>query len=214
MVPLHTLGVDIRGQYLGPWNFGYDLVVGNGIASTDILDDTFNKSIMAGIHFQPVDRTRIGISYYNDYMAKNISGAHIGHTTWVSGYTGPVNFELWSASIKKFTNKWEFQTEGGFNINSTDSLGQSKNKFIFTYCGYKIDSDNIIYVLEDFWQVSNKDLYTAHGKQLKLGVGYRRDINAKCNVKLQLERLDIGDPHMNSWVDKQYNIKIQLAYGL
>lgn len=39
IVPLHTLGLDIRGQYLGRLNFGYDLVVGNGISSTDVSDD-------------------------------------------------------------------------------------------------------------------------------------------------------------------------------
>ena len=213
MVPLHTLGLDIRGQYLGRLNFGYDLVVGNSISSTDISDNQgFSKAVMAAIHIRPADDTRIGVSYFNDYTNKATSDAHTGHSSYSSGYTGPLNFELFSFSFKKFSDKYEILNETGYNVTRTP-MGDAKNTFCFTYAGYNLNDSNTIYTVADYYKVSLDEMYSEPGKRLKLGLGYKHEISERCNFKLQLEELSIADAQLESWSTKQYGIKFQLAYG-
>lgn len=212
MVPLHTLGVDFRGQYLGRLNFGYDVVVGNGLSSTDVYDAGLDKAIMVAVHICPVDDTRIGVSYYNDYMLKNSPDAHTGHTTYVSSYVGPMNLELYSFSFKKFTNKYEILNETGYNITKS-TMGDTKNIFCFNYVGYNIDDNNTVYTLADYYRVSMDDMYTEPGKKLKVGIGYKHEISERFNFKLQFEQLNIANTQMDCWLTKQYGIKFQLAYG-
>lgn len=213
MVPLHTLGLDIRGQYLGRLNFGYDLVVGNSISSTDISDNQgFSKAVMAAIHIRPADDTRIGVSYFNDYTNKATSDAHTGHSSYSSGYTGPLNFELFSFSFKKFSDKYEILNETGYNVTRTP-MGDARNTFCFTYAGYNLNDSNTIYTVADYYKVSLDEMYSEPGKRLKLGLGYKHEISERCNFKLQLEELSIADAQLESWATKQYGIKFQLAYG-
>lgn len=68
LVPVHTLGLRLQGQNLGKIKFGYDLVAGNGISSTDFADSGVNTSAMAGVHIKPIDNFRFGISYYYDFI--------------------------------------------------------------------------------------------------------------------------------------------------
>jgi hypothetical protein len=213
MVPLHTLGLDVRGQYLGRLNFGYDLVIGNSISSTDISDNQgFSKAVMAAIHIRPADDTRIGVSYFNDYTNKATADAHTGHSSYSSGYTGPLNFELFSFSFKKFSDKYEILNETGYNVTRTP-MGDARNTFCFTYAGYNLNDSNTIYTVADYYKVSLDEMYSEPGKRLKLGLGYKHEISEKCNFKLQLEELNIADAELESWKTKQYGIKFQLAYG-
>lgn len=214
MVPLHTLGLDLRGQYLGSLNFGYDLVIGNSISSTDISDNQgLSKSVLLAIHLRPADDTRIGISYFNDYTTKALPDAHTGHTSYNSGYSGPLNFELFSFSFKKFTSKYELLNETGYNVTRTPMSGEAKNTFYFNYIGYKINDSNTVYTLADYYKVSTNEMYSEPGRKLKVGLGYKHEISETCNFKLQFEQLNITDTHLESFTQTQYGIKFQLAYG-
>ena len=53
MIPLHTTGISIQGHDLGGVKFGYDLMLGNGLGSGEILDNDKYKSITAAIHIKP-----------------------------------------------------------------------------------------------------------------------------------------------------------------
>lgn len=66
LFPLHTTGISFQGLNLGSLKFGYDLMVGNGIGSTDVLDLDKGKSVTAAIHIKPRNALRIGLSYYYD----------------------------------------------------------------------------------------------------------------------------------------------------
>ncbi len=216
MVPVHTSGISFRGQYLGRLNFGYDLVVGNGISSTDVYDVSTNKALMMGMHIRPDEYTRIGASYYNDYMPTNKPGVHSGHSSYNSGYKGALNFELYSLSIKRFTDQYEFMSETGYRVNTTDSLGVAENFSSFNYIGVKVKDVNTVYALADFMHVSDKDLHAAPGKQLKTAIGYKYEFSETCNVKFQVERTIAADDHLNhhgALHVERYDFKFQLAYG-
>ena len=49
MIPIHTLGVRLQGQNLGELNLGYDVVLGNGLSSSDAGDDDLGKSVTAAV---------------------------------------------------------------------------------------------------------------------------------------------------------------------
>ena len=69
-IPLHTTGISLEGHDLGNIKFGYNLMVGNGLGSPDVLDNDKSKSVTALIYIKPVDRLRIGVSYYHDVISK------------------------------------------------------------------------------------------------------------------------------------------------
>ncbi len=216
MVPVHTSGVSFRGQYIGSMGFGYDLVIGNGISSTDVYDSSTNKALMLGMHIRPDENTRIGASYYNDYMPTNKPGVHSGHSSYNSGYKGALNFELYSLSIKRFTSNYEFMSETGYGVNTTDSLGKAENFSSFNYLGVRVRDVNTIYAVADYMHIADNDLHAAPGKQLKTAIGYKYEFSETCNIKFQVERTIAADNHLSHHGDlhvERYDFKFQLAYG-
>src|SRR4029079_917110 len=51
IIPLHTTGISLQGQNLGSLKFGYDLMVGNGLGSSNVTDNDKHKSVTAAVHF-------------------------------------------------------------------------------------------------------------------------------------------------------------------
>src|SRR5919112_4840702 len=70
IIPLHTTGISLQGQNLGSLKFGYDLMVGNGLSSSNVLDNDKHKSLTAAVHFKPATNLRIGASFYHDIISK------------------------------------------------------------------------------------------------------------------------------------------------
>ena len=212
IVPMHTLGIDIRGQYLGTLNFGYDIVVGNGLGASDIHESGEGKAIMIGAHIRPSENSRIGVSYYSDYIPQNSNELMIGMNG--SKYKGAINYEIYSFSYKNFSKKYQIINETGLNINKTDTLGKVHNFFCFSYIGLSIKSNSTLYLIGDYYSVSQNDLYSKSGDQIKIGIGYKYEFNEKCCLKGQLEKLETKDYDGMIGKSDQYSIKIQLAYGL
>lgn len=222
LVPVHTLGIRFQGQNLGNIKFGYDLVTGNGISSTDFSDVGLNNSLMAGIHIKPFDNFRLGISYYYDYIQRNFSGIHSGHATSTHQaaaliYKGGINYELFSLSVSYFSNKLEFLNESSVNKSGSDTLGIAFNYSSFTYVGYKINSKFTPFISYDFVDISNKDMHIGHLSRNKLIAGCRYDVNYLMNIKLHVGVLSpnhsfIGS-HSHTNGPNSYEFKVQLAYG-
>jgi len=213
-VPLHSLGIRLQGQNLGRWNFGYDVCTSNGIASTDIYDDAANKALMAAIHCKPLEGLRAGVSYYNDYMPTNITGAHNGHSSVNKEYTGAINFQLMCASLAYFGKRLEFLYEGGYNITTTDTLGNAENISHFGMIGWRCKEKYVPYALFDYMDISERELHSNPLNIVKLGIGFRTDINAQTSLKMQVERFEFGDQHLfHNHNQNRFDLKVQLAYG-
>jgi hypothetical protein len=214
-VPLHTIGMQVQGQNIGKWNFGYDVVIGNGISSTDIFDSNSSPGIAAAIHFKPIEGMRIGASYYFNHMDQNGYGSHSGHTMpTVSNYRGPMDFHLNSLSIAYFGDKFELLSESSRNFTKTDTLGLSSNFSTFIYFGYKIKEKHVPMVMVDYITISKNDLHSTPMEMLKLGLGYRYEFSHLLNVKGMLEYY-FQHQHPNG-IGPQKNyfaIEMQLAYG-
>jgi hypothetical protein len=217
-IPLHTLGLQAQGQNLGNLNFGYDLVLGNGISTTDVFSDHIEPSISASFHIKPTEGMRIGLGYYYDYLTKNVSGAHSGHSMASSHYTGPkylgpLEFNLTTISLAYFGKKIELLNEFAYNTTKTDTLGLARNYSNFLYIGIPISEENTIYGFTDFISVDLKDLHVYHLHKQRFGIGYKKEFSYNLNLKSQLEYYFDKVGHGAIVSDKKIAIEVQLSYG-
>ena len=218
LIPLHTLGFQLQGQNLGKLNWGYDIFAGNGISSNDAGKKGMNFSWGSSLHFKPNDYTRIGASFYTDFLPNNRVGPHSGHDTIPPHYGGPfykkaVDFRLGCLSIAHFGNRFELLSESTFNTTRTDSLGTAQNYSSFLYTGYVIGEKHTPYLLVDYLYVDKKDLYTYPLGLLKAGVGYKYEFSHLIHLKSQLEYQFELHNHKDHGTHNNLLFKLQLAYG-
>lgn len=217
-IPLHTLGVQLQGQNLGKLNFGYDVVVGNGIQSTDVSQNDPQFSLTTAVHVKPVDNLRIGLAYYKDYLPTNSPGPHSGHLPVYqhysgSVYKGSVDLQLGTFSLAYFGDKIEFLSESSLNVTKTDSLGQATNYSSFLYSGLRIKDRHVPFLFVDYIKIAENDLYTHPLETLKFGVGYKFELNHLINVKTIFEYESQLHWHQENEVHQRLGIRLQLAYG-
>jgi len=221
LIPLHTLGIQFQGQNIGKLNFGYDVVWGNGISSTDAFHADTHTPVSFAAHIKPVEGMRIGVSYYNEYLPDNVFGTHSGHTSnYVhhigETYKGPINYELGCFSFAYFGKKVEVLNEFAFNRTRSDSLPQANNFTNYLYLGFPIAEMHTPYIYADYLNVDQNDLHTYEIEKYKVGLGYRYQFNYQLNIKTQLEYDAMIHNHASTNVkvtDPFVSFKIQLAYG-
>ncbi len=217
-IPLHTLGVQLQGQNLGKLNFGYDVVVGNGISSTDLTQKDVNFSVTASAHFKPVEKMRIGLSYYRDYLPKNESGPHSGHIaapTHYAGelYKGSLKFNLSCLSFAYFGNKLEILSESSLNTTHTDSLGRASSYSTYLYAGWRFKDKHVPYLFGDYLDIADNDLYSYALNVSKFGIGYKHEFSPFISLKTQLEYQYYTHTSDEHHIHNNLGIKVQLAYG-
>lgn len=221
IVPVHTLGLQFQGQNMGSNNFGYDFVLGNGIASTDGFSGDFAPSITTAFHFKPKKGMRIGASYYYNNIIGNGRGTHSGHTDpRNTNYTGPlykgdVRFHLLSGSFAYFNNKYEVLNEFAYNITNTDSLGKAGNYTNYLYAGWRLGEKSVPFIHVDVMNVSDKDLHTYGYKVGRYALGYRYEFSHLINLKTEIEyQTAERDQHSGSHTGHNHIVlKMQLAYS-
>jgi CRISPR/Cas system CMR-associated protein Cmr5 small subunit len=218
LVPLHTLGLQLQGQNIGESNFGYDIVLGNGISSSDVFNDNLDLSLTAAFHFKPKEGMRIGASYYYDFLEKNISGVHSGHSAPRSHYTGTLykgalNYHLLSFSFANFNSKYELLNEFTYNATKTDTLGLANNFSNFLYAGVRIKEKHVPYLLVDYMNIDKKDLHTYEYMINKFALGYKHEFSHLINVKVQAEYLNFMKQSPQHTMSNRYGLRVQLAYG-
>ena len=180
IIPLHTVGVGVKGDDLGNAKFGYDFFVGNGLGSSNILDNDQRKSITAAVHITPVDKLRLGISWYNDAISKgaNVEGKVIN---W------KVNQNLFTASVACFGKKFEILAESTAGINHTDTTGSKTTLASYLYAGYKIKDKWIPYIRIDNLNYQNGEIYYNKNNTTSVIAGLRYEINYLAVVKLEYQ---------------------------
>ena len=231
-IPIHSLGLRLQGQNIGGINLGYDLVIGNGMSSTDISDGSLQKSLTAAVHIKPKEGMRIGLSAYRDLIKENSTGSHSGHSSTfhytmgdANWYPVDLNFELYCFSFYRNRGKWETLLETTWNRNSLsdtndpdlvsvlDSLGRSDNTTFYAYAGRKVSKLDRIYGLLDISNVSEADLHLKSNKLTKFGFGWSHDFSALVRSQVQFERYT-GLAGYEVPADDKWEIKLRIAYCL
>ena len=216
-IPIHTLGIQFQGQNLGKLKFGYDVVVGNSLNSTDVFEAEFSPALAFAFHLKPVLGMRIGLSYSYDNMRENGYGAHSGHALGHMGhvmYNGPLTFHTACFSFAYFKEKIEILNEFSNNITTTDSMGTAINFSNFIYLGYNIKEIHTPYFATEILMISNNELHNMPQERLKFIIGYKHSFNYLVNLKAQIEYnsqiSSISQPLDNG---NTLSFRLQLAYG-
>ncbi len=190
IIPIHTTGLSLQGLNLGNLRFGYDLMVGNGLGSTDVRDNDKNKSFVAEVHIKPVDGLRIGISYYYDFISE---GAE------VHGNTIDANIvqHLASGSISYFGKKYEVLAEATYASNYTHDTGSLYTIASYLYAGIRLGEKFIPYIRIDNIQYQDGEVYFEKNNATTFITGLRYEINYLAVVKLeyQYDRREFSGNH-------------------
>lgn len=199
IIPLHTVGIGVQGHDLGKLKFGYNLFAGNGLGSSDVLDNDKNKSVTLAINIKPADRLKIGMSYYHDVISK-------GSIVYNKMINWKVNQNLLSLSVSRFGKKFEVLAEGTTGINHTDTTGTKATLASYIYAGYKANDKIVPYIRYDNISYQQGELYYTKNNMSSFVAGMRYEINYLAVVKLefQYQRNEIGD-HVNK-VSAQFAI--------
>ena len=180
IIPLHTTGISFQGHDFGKIKFGYDVVIGNGLGSADVLDNDKRKSFTAAVHIKPADKLRIGISWYNDAIAKG-STVHDKTINW------KVNQNLFTGSAAYFGKKFEVLAEGTFGINKTDTTGSRNTLASYIYSGYRVTEKLIPYIRLDNLQYDKGEIYYNKNNTTLHLAGMRYEINYLAVIKLEYQ---------------------------
>lgn len=191
IIPLHTTGISLQGHDFGKLKWGYDVMIGNGLGSTDVSDNDKHKSITAAFHCKPLNGLRLGASYYLDNIATNVDSTTI-HSHSTGGNTinpmhPDIKQQLAAGSVAYFGKKFEFLCEATFAFNSTDSLGTSTSMGMYAYAGIKIKEKFVPYVRFDLLNFDNKELYYVKNNTTSFVVGMRYEVNYLTVVKLEYQ---------------------------
>ena len=200
LFPLHTTGLSFQGLNLGPLKFGYDLMVGNGIASTDVLDLDKGKSVTAAVHVKPRDGLRIGLSYYYDKIPGGIElHSHNGGPPSISS---KLEEQLVTLSVANFGEKLELLAESTLALTKSDSSDRQQSLLSYAYLGYKLTEKVTPYVRVDHLTYHDHDHehsgVESVGNTLAYLIGLRYQINYLATAKLEFQNRRTGQlPSVN-----------------
>ncbi len=185
IIPLHTTGISFQGHNLGNIKFGYDLMIGNGIGSSDVLDNDKRKSITAAMHIKPVDGLRFGLSWYNDFITKGAT-AHDHIINW------SVKQNLFSGSASYFGEKLEVLAEGTLGTNTTDTTGSQQTIASYIYAGFKIKEKLVPYVRLDQIHFQKGEIFYHSDNTKSIVGGIRYNINYLTAVKIEYQHQNLA----------------------
>jgi len=200
IIPLHTTGVGVQGHDLGNLKFGYDLMVGNGLGSNEISDNDKNKSVSMAIHIKPVEKLRLGASYYYDVISKG-ADVHDRVINW------QVNQQLFTGSLAYFGRKFELLAESTIALNKTDTTGSKQTIASYIYGGYRITEKIIPYFRIDDLHYQDGEIYYIKDNTTSIVGGIRFQINYLAAIKLEYQH---SDAEIEGKIDK---FTVQFAIG-
>jgi hypothetical protein len=201
LFPLHTTGVSLQGLNLGSLRFGYDVMFGNGLSSSDILDNDNNKSVTVAVHIKPRNALRLGLSYYHDIIAKGVDLHHGGTSNW------RINEHLVTASVANFGEKVEFLAESMAGVTQTDSTGSRKSISSYVYAGYKVTDKITPYVRFDQLKYQQGEIGFQKNNTDSFLAGIRYQLNYLAVIKLEYQR------HNSEMTTLENRISTQIAIG-
>lgn len=202
IIPIHTTGIMLQGQNLGKLNFGYDILAGNGIGAEDVSDNNESKSLTASLHISPLEGSRIGFSYYNDFITTGTKRPGSTATTIKN-----ISQNIYSASASYFRNRIEALTEYSYVMNDADSIGTTLTHSYYGYLGYRIKDAYVPYFRFDYLENEPNESFFSAQKANIYSVGFRYEISYLAAVKLEYQF------KYSSKTGESNNVFFQLAVG-
>jgi hypothetical protein len=201
LFPLHTTGISFQGLNLGSLRFGYDVMFGNGMSSSDVLDNDHQKSVTVAVHIKPQNALRIGLSYYHDIIARGADLHNGAASNW------KIQEHLVTASVANFGEKVELLAESMAGVTHTDSTGTKRSISSYVYAGYKVTDKVTPYVRFDNLRYQQGEIGFLKNNTDSFLAGIRYQLNYLAVIKLEYQR------HNSEMTAPENRISTQLAVG-
>lgn len=180
IIPIHTTGFAFQGLNLGKLRWGYNLMIGNGIGSKEVSDNDTYKSVTAAVNIQPVDKLKLGVSYYNDIISE---GAEYKGGIAAEKY----NQQLFTGSVSYFGSRFEVLAEASMVNNNGDSTGVANSYATYLYGGVRLQDKFIPYVRVDYLTYPSGEAYFGNEDTFAFVGGIRYEITYLIVVKLEYQ---------------------------
>jgi len=198
-IPIHTTGIAVQGLNLGKLKFGYNVMIGNGLGSYEVMDNDKYKSVTAAVHIKPHDRFQIGASFYNDIISE---GAEVNGRV----IDEKVNQQLYTATIAHFGKKFELLTEGTFASNRANSTGMVHSFLSYLYAGYRLKEKWVPYIRMDYLKYQEEEFYYEKDDTTSFLAGLRYEISYLIVVKMEYQYIDREESGQTSLFNTQIAI--------
>lgn len=182
-IPLHTTGFAMEGHDLGNIRFGYNVLIGNGLGSSDVANNDTRLSVTAAVHIKPIENLKLGVSYYNDAISQ---GAEVNEKI----IPVAVNQQMFTGSISYFGRKFELLAEGSCALDKTDSTGVQQNWASYIYAGIRVTTKWVPYIRLDDLQYGSGELYYTKNNTTSFIIGMRYYVDPLLVLKLEYQHLD------------------------
>jgi hypothetical protein len=182
--PIHTTGLAMMGLNLGNLKFGYNVMLGNGIGSSDVTDNDTYKSLTIAAHIKPREKLQVGLSFYNDIISAGAQD-HMGNII-----PEKINQQLYTGTIANFGSKFEILAEATFAQNTAESTGLVNSFTSYLYTGWRIRDKFIPYLRYDFLNYSSKEIYFHNTDQTSILFGFRYEISFLIVAKIEYQHFD------------------------
>jgi|ERR1051326_2883294 hypothetical protein len=186
MMPTHTVGFLISGDYITKLNFGYDFMIGNGIGSTPVEDNNPQKSVTVNLHFEPVKNLKVIISGYHDFISAGTQRTHMD----IGGVTPKdMTMQILNGSLMFMNPSQPFEMIAEYlnYTNKMDSVGTKTSNAFSIYSGYKIKKFTP-YVRYDQITFQKGEAYFNKDDSQKFVVGIRYSFSYLAVLKLEYEK--------------------------
>ncbi len=204
-LPLEDIGVQLNGDGITKMKLGYNLMIGNGIASNPIQDFNISKSVCLNIHVEPIENLKFHISGYLDNVPAG--------TTTVQNFTTNqnINLRILNASIAYWAGKLPIEIIGEYynmKTSMSDSGTVAYSHGYFLYFGYKLKKINLIpYVYYDELILANNDRLFLKNSTSSCALGLRYAMQPLCVLKLEYKYSE------TDLTGRQNKIELQFAIG-
>lgn len=183
IIPIHTTGIAFQGLNLGDLRFGYNLMIGNGLGSSDVADNDKTNSITAALNIKPWKSWQIGASYYRDEIAAGAT---------VNGRIIPekIGQNLYTATLAHFGQKFELLTESTVAFNDADATGQTTSFASYIYGGVRINEKLTPYLRYDNLSYEDGEPFFEGEDTNSIIAGMRYEISFLIVVKMEYQHMD------------------------
>lgn len=180
----HSLGLSLSGREIGKLGLGYDVVIGNGAASSPAGDVDNHKSLTVRALSQITATTEVGASIHTDRLPRGtMPDAHGQQPVTL---TDDVDQMVFGAFVAHFGPSLEAQVEA-LRIRHEDPNGVTSNDTGYGYVGYRF-GDFVPYALYDHVAFSEFDPVYQDRSHHHLSLGVRWDVAVASVLKTELRR--------------------------
>lgn len=188
ILPIHTTGILVSGSNLGGHDFGYEILVGNGIGSTAIRDNDSQKSLAIALTARPHDGTRVYFSAYVDHISAGTQSLKSGG----GALTDDVKQRLLTASIVYKKRPYELVLEYLNASNKATGLERATSNAFYVYGG--ISRGKLVpYARYEQITFDKDDPYFDTQDVKELIVGLRYELGALALVRGEYRRWDYAE---------------------